>query len=204
MPLYPNLQTYVERLIREKDLIAPDRRPVLESLSKYVVSRRKKQAPVWLNFICTHNSRRSQMCQVMGTLAARWYGLERLACFSGGTEATACNPRTIDAFRRAGFEVQDPGGDNPRYRVSFATGTDPLICFSKTWDHPDNPREGFAAVMTCDEASEACPFIPGADGRISLTYQDPKTSDGTPAEKARYDERLLQIGRELFFALGRV
>ncbi|MBW2160612.1 MAG: hypothetical protein JRH14_11750 [Deltaproteobacteria bacterium] len=35
-------------------------------------------------------------------------------------------------------------------------------CFSKTYDDPGNPAEGFVAVMTCSEADEACPVVSGA------------------------------------------
>jgi len=56
--------------------------------------------------------------------------------------------------------------------------------------------------MTCSDADENCPFIPGAELRLPLTYDDPKAADDTPQEAARYDERLRQIGRELFFALS--
>ena len=56
--------------------------------------------------------------------------------------------------------------------------------------------------MTCSQADAGCPFIPGASTRISLPYDDPKEADGTPQEAERYDERLRQIGRELFFVMG--
>ena len=52
--------------------------------------------------------------------------------------------------------------------------------------------------MTCSSADEACPIIPGADFRLTLTYRDPKESDGTPEESATYDERCAQIAREMF------
>jgi hypothetical protein len=45
------------------------------------------------------------------------------------------------------------------------------------------------------------PFIPGAEMRLALTYEDPKAADNTPEEAQRYDERVRQIGREIFYAM---
>ena len=54
--------------------------------------------------------------------------------------------------------------------------------------------------MVCSDADEACPFVPGAELRLSMPYDDPKAFDGTPMEEAKYDERSRQIAREMFFA----
>ena len=75
-----------------------------------------------------------------------------------------------------------------------------MECFSKVYDDPFNPKENFAAVMTCSHADENCPFIQGAK-RISITYEDPKIADGTPEETQRYNERVRQIGVEMFYAM---
>ena len=55
--------------------------------------------------------------------------------------------------------------------------------------------------MTCSDADENCPFIPGAEMRLPLTYEDPKEADDKPEERAVYDERVRQIGREIFYAM---
>ena len=183
--------------------IPEDRKALLNHLSAYVADRRKEGKPVYLNFICTHNSRRSHISQIWAAAAAAYYGIEDIHCFSGGTEATAFNPRAVAAMQRAGFSIENPGGENPHYRVSFSPGGLALECFSKVYDDPFNPKSDFAAVMTCSHADENCPFIPGAT-RISITYDDPKVADDTPQETARYDERVRQIGCELFFAMAGV
>jgi len=72
------------------------------------------------------------------------------------------------------------------------------------YDHPVNPSNRFAAVMTCSDADENCPFIPGTEMRISLPYVDPKESDGTSHEAKTYDERLFQIATEMMFIMERV
>ncbi|WP_420459149.1 protein-tyrosine-phosphatase [Neolewinella sp.] len=207
-PLYPELAGYVDQLLAEQDWIPAERQHRLRQLGRYVHERADRTAA--LVFICTHNSRRSHLAQIWAAVAAHHFGLDYVRTYSGGTEATAFNPRAVAALNRSGFRIETPGGDNPHYRLYFAPpiapiaigGTaPPLECWSKTFDDPANPTTDFAAVMTCSEADTNCPFIPGADRRIALPYEDPKETDGTPAEADRYDERVRQIGRELLFAL---
>ena len=196
MQLYPQLERLIHQLETEAAQLPDERRSILHRLRTYVDAA----SPARLNFICTHNSRRSHLGMIWAAVAAYRNPLIHVQTYSGGTEATALNPRMVAALRRAGFRVEDPEGDNPRYLVYYADDAPPLVCFSKTFDHPNNPRADFAAVMTCDDADQNCPFIPGAAVRIPLTYEDPKVADGTPVEAERYDERLRQIGRELLYA----
>ena len=196
MEFYPDLSARISSLIKDFDLIPAERKADLENLAAYI---KAQPAPVKLNFICTHNSRRSHISQIWAATAAHYYNVS-VRCFSGGTEATAFNPRAVAAMERAGFMIHNPGGTNPHYLVSFAKNEPPLTCFSKTYNDPTNPDTNFAAVMTCDHADKNCPFIPGAT-RMALTYKDPKEADDTPEETARYDERVRQIGTELLYAM---
>lgn len=198
--LYPTLRELVLELRVGEAGFLPDRLQKLDNLRNYVDD--KGNEPVALNFICTHNSRRSHLGMIWGAVASWLAGRDNVATFSGGTEATALNPRMVAALRRAGFHIDDPGGENPRYLISFSDKAPPLLCFSKRYNDPANDAEAFAAIMTCDHADENCPLIHGADLRLPLTYEDPKSADDTPEEEARYDERLRQIGSELLFALG--
>ena len=196
----PGLSTYVQTLIAEADQIPPERKSRLRKLADYVHER--ADAVAALNFICTHNSRRSQLAQVWAAVAAHYLGMDHVRTYSGGTEVTAFNPYAVAALERAGFRIEVSDGENPHYRIDFSPAAPPLECWSKTYDDPANPERDFAAVMTCSQADAGCPFIPGASTRISLPYDDPKEADGTPQEAERYDERLRQIGRELFFVMG--
>ncbi|MBC6996806.1 protein-tyrosine-phosphatase [Neolewinella lacunae] len=196
---YPALEAYVAEIIAQASQVPAERQALLLKLSDYL--RRNAEKTVQLNFICTHNSRRSHLGQVWTAVAAAHYGLENIRCYSGGTEATAFNPRAVAALERAGFVIDNPGGENPRYAVHFSEDAAPVISWSKTFDDPANPTEDFAAIMTCSDADENCPYIPGAAFRLPLTYDDPKEADDTPEEAARYDERVQQIGREIFFAV---
>ncbi|MCG8328522.1 MAG: hypothetical protein MI974_12590 [Chitinophagales bacterium] len=202
MSLYPQLQQYIQQFQDEAGLIPETRKIQLEQLASYLSNEREQE--FLLNFICTHNSRRSHISQIWAATAAYHYGLTGVKTFSGGTEATAFNPRAVAAMKRAGFDIKSPGGENPHYEVTFADDVAGLICFSKTFDDAANPQRDFAAIMTCAQADEGCPFIPGASWRLALTYNDPKEADDTPEEQSRYDERVRQIGREIFYAFSLV
>ncbi|MCB0815108.1 MAG: hypothetical protein KDB87_18330 [Flavobacteriales bacterium] len=163
--------------------------------------RKTAGADAELTFICTHNSRRSHLSQLWAATAAWSLGLDYVRTFSGGTEATAFNPRAVAAVERAGFQVQKPEGSNPMVAVSFTKDHEAERCWSKRYDDPANPQKDFCAVMTCSEADKNCPIVFGALDRISLPYQDPKKADGTPMEATRYDERCLQIATELWYVM---
>ncbi len=49
--------------------------------------------------------------------------------------------------------------------------------------------------MVCGEADAACPFVKGADLRVSMPYLDPKIDDGGAFEAAKYAERRDDMGR---------
>lgn len=199
MLLLPQLHALTEALLQESPQIPEERQALLEKLADYIA--RQKGGATKLNFICTHNSRRSHISQIWAATGAAYFDISGVETYSGGTEATAFNPRAVAALQRAGFHFDNPGGENPHYRVRFSEAQPPLFCYSKTFDDPANPKSGFAAIMTCSDADENCPFIPGAEFRLPLTYDDPKAADGTPEEAARYDERVRQIGREILFAM---
>jgi arsenate reductase len=183
--------------------IPTDRMPVIESMVDYILAKIKVKEEVRLNFICTHNSRRSQFSQIWGKTAADYFGIDAV-CYSGGVEVTAFNERAVAAIRRDGFKVVQKGEENPVYFVFHGEESEPIITFSKVYDDAINPNTGFAAVMTCDHADENCPFIPGAEKRIPLRFEDPKAYDGTDLEEKMYTERSHQIGAELFFIFRKV
>lgn len=183
--------------------VSGERQEVLHSLSSYIVDRKLANEPARLSFICTHNSRRSFFAQVwMGVAAAR-YGLDHVMVYSGGTEVTQFNPRVAASLERSGFEVvadaHNPENTNPHYAIRFGP-YDAIKGFSKKYDDPHNPLSHFCAVMVCSNADEACPFIPGAELRLSLPFVDPKASDGSELESATYDARSLEIAAHMLLA----
>ncbi len=201
--MYPTLGSYIESVLAGMDAIPEDRKKELKKLALFVKTKQQSGEPANLVFICTHNSRRSHFGQLWAATAANYYGLGgNIHTFSGGTESTAFNPRAVAAAERAGFKIHNPGGDNPRYILTFADNGPEMVCFSKKYDDGFNPQENFAAVMTCSDADKNCPFIPGASLRVPVKYEDPKVADGTPEETARYDERCKQIATEMFYMMS--
>jgi arsenate reductase (thioredoxin) len=201
--LFPALTKKVGQLEKDYSQIAEDRKQILKQLAAFIEKKQKEGNPVTLNFICTHNSRRSHIAQLWAQAAAYYYGINNVSCLSGGTEATAFNPRAVKAMQEAGFSIKmTKDGVNPIYEVRFADDAEPVIAFSKTYDDPFNSHKDFAAIMTCAHADENCPLVIGAEVRISLPFNDPKEYDGTPQETRKYQERVLQIGREICYALS--
>jgi arsenate reductase len=198
------LRQYLDRALQGVDGISEERRRALDDLAVFVSSKRRSGETAELTFICTHNSRRSHMGQLWAAAAAAHFHIDEVRTYSAGTEATAFNLRALAAMERAGFVIEKPRGDNPRYRVTFDESGPVIECFSKTYDDPLNPAEGFAAVMTCSEADAACPVVLGAALRVPIRYKDPKVADGTPQEAAVYDERCLQIATEMLYLFSRV
>lgn len=191
----PDIKSFLEERIAEFDQIPDDRKEGLKEISEYIKSNNQNQ----MVFICTHNSRRSHLAQIFAQVASDYYKVDGFTSFSGGTEGTAFNPRAVAALERIGFEIKNPGGDNPKYEVRWNSEMKPQICYSKVYDTQENPHQNFSAVMVCSSADAACPMVPGADMRFSIPYEDPKEADNTSAEASKYDERARQIAREMLY-----
>lgn len=198
--LNDKIKTYGDLFIPEFSEIPENRKQTLLQIAEHIKLKLEKNIDIQLVYICTHNSRRSHFGQIWATVAADYFQLKHVKSFSGGTEATAFHVNAIHALERVGFEIHsDQTSHNPLYKVTFDSTLPPISCYSKLYNCVDNPSSNFIAIMTCGEAEENCPFIPGADLRISTTYEDPKTFDNTPQEDAMYDERCKQIARETFY-----
>lgn len=201
--LYPSIEQYLQQRGKEFSQISDERKAQLRTFAAHIQKLHREQGEVPVTFICTHNSRRSHFAQVWMTVAAYQAGLDFIRCYSGGTETTACNPRTIAALQRAGFQVSTlTEGNNPQYQIRFSPEAPAIIAYSKLYDAAENPQKGFIAIMTCSQADEACPAVHGAAARIALPYEDPKKADGTAQETATYDERCAQIAREMLYVVS--
>ena len=183
--------------------ISDERKSQLVDVVTYIQSKIADEEEVKLNFICTHNSRRSQFAQVWSEIAADHYKVP-MSAFSGGVEVTACNERTIASLKRFGFEITCEGEENPRCILKYGESKKGLVLFSKLYDDITNPAENFAAIMTCSDADENCPFIPGADVRIPLGYEDPKAFDNTVEEREKYDTCSAKIACEMLYVFSKV
>ncbi|MBK9257424.1 MAG: protein-tyrosine-phosphatase [Saprospiraceae bacterium] len=196
-----NIKSYTEGF----NQISPERKELLEKLGQYIQQKYETNRDINLVFICTHNSRRSHFGQIAAAIAAEYYSIDKVNVFSGGTEATAFNPNAINALQELGFELdtEDKDSKNPIWNVQFGSHS-ATTCFSKVYDHPANPASNFAAIMTCSDAEQNCPYVPGTDIRIGITYEDPKKSDGTPEQQNTYIERFRQITTEMLYAFSLV
>lgn len=201
------LRKYVRTLPDEFDQIPKDRQTVLTEIGDYIIGEQEKNETAIVLFICTHNSRRSQMGQVWMETAAAYYGVQDVSASSGGTEGTAFNPRAVAALERAGFGISKNATgnkENPQYLIQIGVGLPSVITYSKKYSDSFNPQKDFAAIMVCSEADRSCPVVDGADARFPLPYDDPRYYDDTPSETLKYDERCRQIGREIFFLMDYV
>lgn len=201
--LFPKIQEFLDSI--DISTISQDRKKVLQHLIDYLQSKVNNKEEVRLNFICTHNSRRSHLAQVWTQAIAAHFDISNVFCYSGGTEATALFPVAAETLKNTGFEISLLSkGTNPVYSIKFSENTHPVIGFSKTYDDKFNPISIFAAIMTCSQADDGCPFIAGAEKRIPITYNDPKEFDGTPQQAEKYHERSLQIATEIFYVFSKI
>jgi arsenate reductase len=201
--LYLKLIEKIEGL--DTALIGKERKNILQPLIDFIQAKVDQKAIVNLNFICTHNSRRSHLSQVWAQAIGTYYGINNLFCYSAGTEATALFPIAAKTLANSGFKIETLSeGDNPVYSIKYANNLHPIIGFSKTIYSDFNPKSNFAAIMTCTSADEGCPFITGAEKRIPITYEDPKVSDGTPYQIEKYEEQSSQIALEMKFVFSQL
>lgn len=190
---------------RRFDSISEERKAALRPLIDFIRLKSANEDVIRINFICTHNSRRSHLSQVWAQAAAAYYHIKNVYCYSGGTEATALFPMAAKAMQNAGFKVRALSkGKNPVYSIMYGDNAHPIIGFSKKYDDPFNPDSDFAAILTCAQADGGCPFIAGAEKRIPIPFEDPKAFDGTPQQEERYNERSMQIATEMGYVFSRI
>ena len=201
------LFTEIENIIGSLNIdnVTNERREILKPLIDFIQSKAATNKEIRINFICTHNSRRSHLSQVWSQTIAHYFDIKNVFCYSGGTEATALFPMAAETLRNSGFQIKTISkNENPVYSIKYTDNEHPVIGFSKKLDDDFNPKSEFAAIMTCDSANEACPFVPGAEIRIPITFKDPKAFDNTPQQAEKYKERSLQIATELFYVFSQI
>ena len=197
----------IEQVILKLEVneVSKERKLVLQPLVNFVQGKIDSSKEVRLNFICTHNSRRSHLSQIWAQTMAAHFGLNNVRTYSGGTEATAMFPKVGETLTKQGFDIQKiADANNPIYAIKFDDNSHPVIAFSKKYDNEFNPVSEFAAIMTCSHADGNCPFIVGAEKRIPITYEDPKLFDNTDQQAEKYEERSLQIATEMLYIFSQI
>ncbi len=183
--MYSTLKNIIEKL--QYKSISEERKITLQPLIDFIQQKTNDGKDINLNFICTHNSRRSLLSQIWAQAGAIYFHIQNVNCYSGGTEETALFPKVAETLTNQGFNIFKISNEsNPIYTIKIGDNTLPVIGFSKKYDNPLNPVSDFAAIMTCSQADEGCPFIPGAEKRIPITFDDPKISDNTLEQSQVY------------------
>ncbi|SEG35752.1 low molecular weight phosphatase family protein [Flavobacterium urumqiense] len=201
--LFPEIEKVIGTL--DFETITAERKIVLQPLIDFIQDKVTNKQEIRLNLICTHNSRRSHLSQVWAQTAAAHFNIKNVFCYSGGTEATALFPMVVKTLEQSGFKIKTiAAGNNPIYTIKYGENQHPIIGFSKTYDNDFNPQSEFAAILTCSQADGGCPFIAGAEKRISITFEDPKAFDNTPQQAEKYQERSLQIATEMFYVFSQI
>ncbi|TQO37841.1 arsenate reductase [Arenibacter algicola] len=201
--IFDQIEQAISKLNTDK--ISEERKEILKPLADFIQSKTDTLEPIRINFICTHNSRRSHLSQVWAQTLAFYFNVKNVQCYSGGTESTALFPMVAQTLKNTGFQIETISeGKNPIYSIKYADNEPAVIGFSKKLDDDFNPKSEFAAVMTCSQADGGCPFIAGAEKRIPITFEDPKAFDNTSQQAEKYQERSLQIATELMYVFAQI
>jgi arsenate reductase len=188
-----------------EEAISAERKEILKPLADYIQFKINNHETIRLNFICTHNSRRSHLSQIWAQTMAFYFKIKNVFCYSGGTETTAMFPIVVETLINQGFQIAKLSeGDNPIYAVKYAENESAIICFSKTYNDIFNPSSQFGAIMTCNSADEGCPFVLGAEARFPIKYDDPKAFDNTDLQTEMYVKRSLEIAQEMWWVFSKI
>lgn len=186
-----------------QDRRSSNRKTTLDKIVGYANHSLKEHGVFKLVFVCTHNSRRSQMAQVWAFVLSQVYAVP-FESYSGGVEVTTFHPNAIRALQNQGIEMETEKGGNPKTKVKLEKEGPALVCVSKLYDDDSNPKTNFAAIMVCDHADANCPLVTGADKRISLNYADPKRYDDAIDALVGYEATSFEIGNEMHYIFSQL
>ncbi len=137
-------------------------------------------SPLKVLFLCTHNSARSILAEVL----LNAIGKGRFKAYSAGSsprEGGSPNPLGLAVLRDHGFDT---------------TGLR-----SKSWDEfatPKAPKMDLIITVCDNAAGEVCPYWPGQPATAHWGYPDPSEGDGTEAQKREaFRQTLHAIRRRL-------
>ena len=135
-------------------------------------------------FLCTHNSARSIMAEVI----INYVGRGRFRGYSAGSHpATKPNPFALETLRRLHFSTNG--------------------LHSKNWEEfakPDSPVMDFVLTVCDNAAGEVCPVWPGQPITAHWGVEDPSLFEGTDDQKRHEFGRVANILKrriELFTSL---
>ena len=82
-PINDTLSRFINTVEHSFNQIAESRKDVLRNLADFIKKDLDAKSSTQLNFICSHNSRRSHLAQVWAQIAAHRYGLPQVQSYSG-------------------------------------------------------------------------------------------------------------------------
>lgn len=195
--LKSNTKALINKLETFVSSIPKKRKETLNELANFIKVYQKDKSVLNLIFVCTHNSRRSQLAQCFLNLAFSHYDVHDFTVDSAGTEVTETNPTIINALLDLGLAIKtNKNGPNPKYQIEAIPHQ---YYYSKKIDDKIVEEKSMVAIMVCDDADKNCPILPNHVHRFSLTYQDPKVYDNTPQELEMYVKKALEIGSEMLY-----
>ena len=196
--MYQELENYIrQQVLPSVNELSTERKALLNKIASGLKYQKRDRNTIKLLFVCTHNSRRSQIAQAWAIAAMYWFGVNELSVHSAGTQVTAFHTNALDALKRAGMSYQVETTN--AVSVSIGNSVPPTRFFSKLYTDTSIPNAAPIAVMTCSDAAKNCPFIPGATLRVSLAYEDPGRSDNQENFEEAYDKTCLLIATEIFY-----
>ena len=198
--LFPEIENKITELKINK--IIPSRKSILVGIINYVQTKIDLKKDINLNFICTHNSRRSHYSQIWAQVLAEYFKIKKFKSFSGGTISTEVSENVINSLIKCGFRLNSKEKKNIIYKLSFSNDASEILCFSKNFNDKFNPKNNFAAIMTCSSAEKNCPFISGSDKIISIPYDDPKKFDDSRYVDQEYMKINLIIASEMYYVFS--
>lgn len=122
-------------------------------------------APTRVIFVCTHNSARSVMAEVL----LRAKGGDAYDVVSAGTEPSEVRPLTLRVLEEAGLPTE---GLRSKSVSEF---------MDQQFDY---------VITVCDTARQNCPVFPGEGERMHWGYDDPSAAQGTEEERLRVFRRV--------------
>ncbi len=136
--------------------------------------------PLNVLFLCTHNSARSILAEVL----LNAIGKGRFKAYSAGS-----SPREGGSPNALGLQIlRDHGFDTTGLR-------------SKNWDEfatPDAPKMNLIITVCDNAAGEVCPYWPGQPATAHWGYPDPSEGDGSDAQKLEaFRQTLIAMRRRL-------
>ena len=96
-----NTKIFFEEARKELTL-TEDRKDLLLEIIDTIYEEYLDREKINLNFICTHNSRRSQLAQVWSFFAIEYFNLKNMFTYSGGTETTSFHRNTVKCLQKTG------------------------------------------------------------------------------------------------------